>query len=120
MAFVGIIILLISSLMGILFNGHFFNLDSNIRIDGNVFNTVVLGAGSWFFKIAFYLIFAIPLVYLAIHILPEVLSSVPKPTKPVKQSMISGWFIAIILAIVGFFYNAREYQSEGIETNSTA
>lgn len=114
-AFVGIIILLITSLMGILFNGHFFNLDSNIRIDGHVFNMMVLGAGSWFFKIAFYLIFAIPLVYIAIHILPEVLS-VPKPTKPVRQSMISGWFIAIILAIVGFFYNARQYQSEGIAT----
>ena len=116
MAFVGIIVLLISSMMGILFNGHFFNLDSNIRIDGNVFNVMVLGAGSWFFKIAFYLIFAIPLVYLAIHILPEVLSAVPKPSKPVKQSMISGWFLAIILAIIGFFYNAREYQSEGTAT----
>jgi len=115
LAFVGIIILLITSLMGILFNGHFFNMDSNIRIDGHVFNMMVLGSGSWFFKIAFYLIFAIPLVYIASHILPEVLS-VPKPTKPVRQSMISGWFIAIILAIVGFFYNARQYQSEGIAT----
>ncbi|MFT5512446.1 MAG: phage shock protein PspC (stress-responsive transcriptional regulator) [Bacteroidia bacterium] len=115
-AFVGIIILLISSLMGIMFNGHFFNLDSNIRIDGQVLNLMVVGAGSWFFKIAFYLIFAIPLVYIASHILPEVLS-VPKPTKPVKQSMISGWFIAIILAVVGFFYSARQYQSEGIATS---
>ena len=115
LALVGIIILLITSLMGILFNGHFFNMDSNIRIDGHVFNMMVLGSGSWFFKIAFYLIFAIPLVYIASHILPEVLS-VPKPTKPVRQSMISGWFIAIILAIVGFFYNARQYQSEGIAT----
>lgn len=115
-AFVGIIILLITSLMGILFNGHFFNLDSNVRLDGHVFNIMLLGAGSWFFKIAFYLIFAIPLVYIAIHILPEVLS-VPKPTKPVRQSMISGWFIAIILAIIGFFYNAQQYQSEGIATS---
>ena len=114
-AFVGIIILLITSFMGIIFNGDLFNLDSNIRIDGSMFNAMTVGAGSWLFKIAFYLVFAIPLLYIAALILPEVLS-VPKPTKPVRQSMMSGWFIAIILSIVGFFYNAREYQSEGIAT----
>ena len=114
-AFVGIIILLITSFMGIIFNGDLFNLDSNIRIDGGAFNMMAVGAGSWLFKIAFYFVFAIPLLYIASLILPEVLS-VPKPTKPVRQSMMSAWFIAIILSIVGFFYNAREYQSEGIAT----
>ncbi|MFT5722901.1 MAG: phage shock protein PspC (stress-responsive transcriptional regulator) [Bacteroidia bacterium] len=117
-AFVGIIILLVTSLIGIIFNGHFFNVNSNVRFDGHVFDALVLGTGSWLFKIAFYLIFAIPLVYIGMHILPELLS-VPKPTKPIKQSMISGWFIVIILAIVGFFYSARQYQSEGIATEIT-
>ncbi len=64
------------------------------------------------FKIALYLICAIPLVYLAMKILPQILS-IPKPTKPVRQGVLSAWFLAIIAAAMGFFYSVYQFRDEG-------
>ncbi len=111
-ALVGVTILLIVSLIGFVFQGTFLNYGNHVNINGQVLGLLLIGSGSWLFKIAFYLIFAIPLLFIAMMLVPEVLSA-PKPSKAVKQGLVSSWFIAIILAVLGFFYNAQQFQAEG-------
>lgn len=109
--FVGIIILLITMFVGFLFNNTNYNWDSGIRIDEQTMELVFSGHGSLVFKIALYLVCAIPLIYLAMKVLPEILS-VPKPTKPVKQGVLSAWFLSIIVAVMGFFYSVYQFNEE--------
>lgn len=109
-AFVGIVILLVVSLIGFLFNGHWMGLGQSYAVDGRTFGLIMTSPGSWLFKIAMYLTVALPLVYIAMQILPQVFS-VSKPTKPVKQALLSGWVLAIVVAIVGLFYGARQFHT---------
>jgi hypothetical protein len=104
--------LLVTTFIGFLFDGIPFNINNNMHIDGQTLHMVFTDSGALVFKIAAYLIFAIPLVYLAMKILPEIFP-VPKPTKVVKQGVLSAWLLAIVVAIVGFFYNANQYRTEG-------
>ncbi len=112
--FVGIIMALVATFIGFLFDGIPFHINNNMHIDGQTLHMVFTDSGALVFKIAAYLIFAIPLVYLAMKILPEIFP-VPKPTKVVKQGVLSAWLLAIVIAIVGFFYNANQYRITGTD-----
>ena len=109
-AFIGIVILLVVSLIGFLFNGNWMGMGHSYAVDGRTFGLIMTSPGSWVFKIAMYLTVAVPLLYIAIQILPQVFS-VSKPTKTVKQALLTGWILAIVVAIVGLFYSARQYHT---------
>ncbi|MBO6516041.1 MAG: DUF2807 domain-containing protein [Bacteroidia bacterium] len=114
--FVGIIILLVTLFMTFVFGGTSYGLN-NMHVDDQMFEVIVGGQGSLIFKVAFYMIFAIPLVYIAMKILPEILS-VPKPTKPVRQGVLSAWFLIIIIAVMGFFYSVYQFRDEGVSRST--
>jgi len=66
----------------------------------------------WLLRIAGYLIVALPLVYVAILILPS-LMDVNKPSKSVRQGIISTWIIAVLVAIGSILFSSQQFRSRG-------
>lgn len=110
--FVAIIVMLIGAVLSIIMRGSFYTFDPGFHISGRSLHLALLSDHLWVLRIAVFLTIALPLLYLGMKILPEIIS-VPKPSRPVRQGMLSAWLLAIIVAFSSMFYNVYQFREVG-------
>ena len=103
-ALVGLLIGLFTTTSGLVIGRDFFSADA--------LHFATTSFPGWILRIAGYLIVALPLVYVAILILPS-LMDVNKPSKSVRQGLISTWIIAVLVAIGSILFSSQQFRSRG-------
>ena len=103
-ALVGLLISLFTTTSGLVIGRDFFSADA--------LHFATTSSPGWILRIAGYLIVALPLVYVAILILPS-LMDVNKPSKSVRQGLISTWIIAVLVAIGSILFSSQQFRSRG-------
>ena len=103
-ALVGLLIGLFTTTSGLVIGQDFFSADA--------LHFATTSSPGWILRIAGYLIVALPLVYVAILILPS-LMDVNKPSKSVRQGLISTWIIAVLVAIGSILFSSQQFRSRG-------
>ncbi len=99
------------------FAGHgWFNWGNGLRFDIDDFNTALVGTGPyWFVKICWFLAIVIPLLYILVRILITLIDA-PRPTKLVRQGVVSVWLTTILLGVGGVIYGMNQFKDEATVT----
>lgn len=111
MILVVIFVAIIVSFFRFFGNGNWFNfgdLDLNYR----ELSTGISGSGIfWFFKISWFLVIVIPLIYILVRIFTGLMDA-PKPSRIVKQGVLSIWLLTLFAGIGAFVYGLNQFKED--------
>lgn len=102
---IGILMLLVIAFIKFFIEGGDFSMNQhNFQHGIEVYQTALFHTpGFWISKISWFLVIFVPLMYIIVRLVSKVLD-LPKPTKLVKQGVISFWVLTIIVGMLGYLY----------------